>query len=296
MDDAALRRFACTQDGLFTRDQALACGYSTRQVTRRLGDGTWSRVVGPVMAVSGVSLTPVARDRAVQLAVPGSVLAGPAAARRWDIPIPDPRPCVAVARDRKARAGRAIVIRDDIAWPDLTIFAGAPITSMDRTVFDCVRLLPDGQALDLLDEALRRRWIDFADLCARVRSYVGRRGAPRLAGLVRQVGSGARSPAERVLVHLLRDAGIGGWTANAEIFDGAGLVGIGDIVFDAARVVVEADGWAYHSARTAFERDRARQNRLVSAGWTVLRFTWRDLVDDPQRVVATIRGVLARAR
>ena len=41
-----------------------------------------------------------------------------------------------------------------------------------------------------------------------------------------------------------------------------------------------------------FQRDRSRQNRLVAAGWTVLRFTWRDLVERPGYVVRTIRDVI----
>jgi hypothetical protein len=296
MDDAKLRHIARTQEGLFTREQAMSCGFSSWQVTRRIANGTWTRIVGSVLTSSNAPLTGSARDRAVLLATPGGVLAGPAAARRWDIPVPDPRPCVAVGRNRQTKLGGGIhVIRDDIEQADLTIFEGLPITSIERTVFDCVRLLPDEAALDVLDVALRRRLITFEDFCARVRGYVGRPGVPRLVGIVRQVGSGARSHAERLLVRLLRDSGIYDWSANAEIYDDAGLIGLGDVVFEQARVVLEVDGWEFHSARSAFERDRTRQNRLVGAGWTVLRFTWRDLVRDPDRVVNTIRVVLSRA-
>jgi very-short-patch-repair endonuclease len=38
-------------------------------------------------------------------------------------------------------------------------------------------------------------------------------------------------------------------------------------------LVIEVDGWAYHRTPDRFQRDRERQNRLVAAGWTVLRFT-----------------------
>ena len=43
----------------------------------------------------------------------------------------------------------------------------------------------------------------------------------------------------------------------------------------------EIDGRAFHSDADRFQRDRTRQNRLVGAGWTVLRFTWNDLRDRP---------------
>jgi very-short-patch-repair endonuclease len=63
-------------------------------------------------------------------------------------------------------------------------------------------------------------------------------------------------------------------------------------VFEAERVVVELDGRAFHTTSDRFERDRQRQNQLIGAGWTVRRFTWRDLTQRPAYVVATIRQLL----
>jgi very-short-patch-repair endonuclease len=56
--------------------------------------------------------------------------------------------------------------------------------------------------------------------------------------------------------------------------------------------VIEVDGRAHHTTPDRFERDRERQNALVAAGWTVLRFTWRDLTTRPSAVVATVRRML----
>jgi len=66
-------------------------------------------------------------------------------------------------------------------------------------------------------------------------------------------------------------------------------------------VLVETDGWATHGYRAAFERDRARDAQLASRGYVVLRFTWRQIVEEPMRVAATIAATLslrspARAR
>ncbi len=71
------------------------------------------------------------------------------------------------------------------------------------------------------------------------------------------------------------------------------MIGVGDVVFEAHRVVIEIDGRAYHVTADRFERDRERQNRLVAAGWTVLRFTWRDLTERPRYVIDTVRAILA---
>ena len=112
---------------------------------------------------------------------------------------------------------------------------------------------------------------------------------PRLRRLLDQAASGTRSVAERRLARLLQAAAITGWRPNVGISDAAGLIGVGDFVFEHLRLILELDGWAFHTSPDRFQRDRSRQNRLVAAGWTVLRFTWRDLIERPDHVVNTVR-------
>jgi hypothetical protein len=291
VDIVALNRIASRQRGLFTRRQARACGLSPFQLRHRVRSGVWRRVSPSVFAPATLTMTAKVRDRAVQLATPGSVLAGPSAARCWDIPVPDTRPCLLVAPHAHPRVD-ALVIYGRVDASELWVRDGAPVTSRPRTVVDCLRLLPDADALTLLERALQQHWIDMEELTRRVRSLVGHRGAPRLVRLVSKVADGSRSAAERRMIKLLGGAGFVGWVVNAPISDRHGVIGVGDVVFPDERVVIEVDGWAFHVAPDRFQRDRARQNRLVAAGWTVLRFTWRDLTDRPAYVVATITAVL----
>jgi very-short-patch-repair endonuclease len=58
-------------------------------------------------------------------------------------------------------------------------------------------------------------------------------------------------------------------------------------------LIVETDAWSTHGHPAAFERDRTRDAALAAAGWTVLRFTGRRVVDDPLLVTARIAQVLA---
>jgi len=109
---------------------------------------------------------------------------------------------------------------------------------------------------------------------------------------LKAASDGARSEAERLLVRLLREAGITGWRTNYPI--GPYKV---DVAFTAPKIVVEVDGWAFHSDQEVFQNDRKRQNYLTLMGWQVLRFTWLDLVEYPQRVIAEIRSAIwARSR
>jgi very-short-patch-repair endonuclease len=103
----------------------------------------------------------------------------------------------------------------------------------------------------------------------------------------------ALSLAEARLHAALRRRGVGGWVANATLRLGGRSVVV-DLLFARERVVVEVDGFAAHGTREAFEHDRRRQNALVNAGYVVLRFTWRDLVERESAVVDEIRHALDR--
>ena len=102
------------------------------------------------------------------------------------------------------------------------------------------------------------------------------------------------SQAERVAQELLAGGGITGWVAGHPLLVGGQIVALLDLAFPAVLLAIEIDGWAWHSGPERFQRDRRRQNLLVSTGWTVLRFTWADLVERPEQVVATVVRTLAR--
>jgi hypothetical protein len=294
MKDQRLRRAAARHLGLFTRADALCCGFSEYQVRRRIATGEWQRVHGKVLAFQGRQVTPLIMAAAAQLAVPGSVVAGPSAALWYGLPVDGTVRWLWTGPCGRASVPGVRILRDPLAEADVCHADGIPITDPGRTVFDCLRLLPDDAALKVMDRALQQGWTTFGELVRRLHDHAGRRGAPRLVRLVRAAGAGSHSAAERRAATLLRSAGITGWTANAAIRDSAGLIGRGDLVFAVARLVVELDGWAFHSDPARFQRDRTRQNRLVTAGWTVLRFTWADLHDRPEAVIATIRAALRR--
>jgi very-short-patch-repair endonuclease len=97
-----------------------------------------------------------------------------------------------------------------------------------------------------------------------------------------------RSEAERRLLELVRAADLPAPQTNTRV---AGLEV--DMLWPAQRLVVEVDGYEYHGPRVAFERDRRRDARLLAAGYRVLRVTWRQLMTEPERVIAVIAAALA---
>lgn len=58
-------------------------------------------------------------------------------------------------------------------------------------------------------------------------------------------------------------------------------------------MAVEIDGLAFHSESEDFHQDRVRQNAITLLGWQVLRFTWLDLTQYPDRVIAVLRTAIS---
>jgi len=67
-----------------------------------------------------------------------------------------------------------------------------------------------------------------------------------------------------------------------------------DFLWREQALIAEVDGRDVHTARAAFEHDRLRDQRLMLAGYRVVRFTWRQVTEDPVSTLATLRGLLAQ--
>lgn len=65
-----------------------------------------------------------------------------------------------------------------------------------------------------------------------------------------------------------------------------------DDAYPNALAFIELDGWATHRSKEAFRRDRRRQNQAVILGWKPLRFTWADVVHQPEQVAAEVMALL----
>lgn len=138
--------------------------------------------------------------------------------------------------------------------------------------------------MKIIDTAMQLHLAELGELWRAHLQNKGRHGSPAAIRLLQAADGGAHSEAERLLIKLLRDAKITGWKANQRI--GRWEV---DVVVASARVAIEVDGLAFHTESDDFERDRVKQNELSLMGWQVLRFTWLDLTEHPDRVIAEIR-------
>jgi very-short-patch-repair endonuclease len=193
---------------------------------------------------------------------------------------------VTVPRNSHGRTRYGVRLRRrDVDPCDIVERNGLRVTALPLTVVEAA--VRRGGGAKLMDRALQRH-VELAQLWRAHLRNKGRHGSPAARRLLRAAQDGARSEAERLLVKLLRDAGFTGWKTNHPV--GGYKV---DVAFLAPKVAIEVDGWAFHTDSEVFQIDRVRQNAISLLGWNVLRFTWLDLTEYPERVIATIRHAIS---
>ena len=64
-----------------------------------------------------------------------------------------------------------------------------------------------------------------------------------------------------------------------------------DFILKDARLIIELDGHQYHSTKEQLEKDAIRQRYLTRAGYTVIRFTGREINRSPEDCVAEVREI-----
>jgi Transcriptional regulator, AbiEi antitoxin/REase_MTES_1575 len=291
-----LARLAERQHGVVSVTQLRELDLSPSAIRDRAAAGRLHRLHRGVYAVGHPLLSSHGRWMAAVLACgPGAVLSHRSAAALWGIR-PTARSGIDVtapARAGRRRAGIDVHDAATLAASDVTRVDAIPCTTVPRTLLDLAAVL-DRRALErAYDQAEVLRVLDSAaveDLLAR---SPRRHGVAALRAVVQAAAPLAltRSELEERFLSICAAAGIPRPRVNAWV----PLVGGGvevDFFWPAHRLIVETDGHRVHGTRHAFERDRRRDRRLLLAGWRVARFTWRQLVRDPDEVVATIRTLL----
>ncbi|MGH2858855.1 MAG: endonuclease domain-containing protein [Solirubrobacteraceae bacterium] len=66
-----------------------------------------------------------------------------------------------------------------------------------------------------------------------------------------------------------------------------------DALFPQQRLIVELDGWRYHSDRQSFESDRDRDADTLAADHITIRVTWERLIQTPDHEAQRLRRIIA---
>lgn len=295
--ERALSELAERQHGVVGRGQLLGLGFGEDAIKARVGMRRLVTLHGGVYAVGQGRVDRRGRWWAGVLAYGGgTMLSHRSAAEFWGL-----------GRQRgslvevTAPAGRQGVERRPRLWihrcrllpaEDGTTHRGLPVTTVARTLFDYAEVMPFSQLEKAWEEADRLKLLQLAAVERVCERGYGRRALKPIRRLLAEARAATegRSPLEERFQRFLEAHRIRPGSTNVDV-----LGHEVDVLWPAARLVVELDSWEHHSHRAAFERDRTRDPELLLAGYRTMRVTHRRLDREADALAAEIRGLLAAA-
>jgi very-short-patch-repair endonuclease len=289
--DRAVARLAQRQHGVVSRAQLFAIGFGRGAVEWRVRNGRLHRIHQGVYAVGHTRLPLRGRYWAALLACGGpqvAVLSHRAAAALWDL-LPPPSGKLDVTTRGTSRSTSAIRVHHSpsLAPADVAdIGDGLAVTTVARTLVDLADVLTAHQLTRACHRAEHLRLLHAPSITP----LTGRRSralTTALAELAVHAPHITRSELEERFLALLAAAALPRPRVNARV---AGHEV--DFLWPAERLVAETDGAATHLTTAAFEHDRRRDAALLLAGYRVVRFTWRQVTQEPWATAETLRALL----
>lgn len=301
-----LANVAGRQKGLITRDQMLHLGYSGKRIEVAVRKGIIWQVHRGVYSVGHADLPLNGWELAAVLACGSerTFVSHSSAAKLWGIlgksmydyreyeyeyfeRLEPPWVSVSVVRGQPSRNRVSVRRISNLDECDRAQIDGIPVTSVYRTLLDLAR---HGNVVTALNNARAKGLVNNKGLAAVIERYPHQHGITSFRYAIGKKDGFSRSKAEDLLSALITKHEFpkpfrNVFAAGVEV----------DFVWDDHKVVVEVDGFQFHDTYSRFQNDHDRDARLIESDYTVLRFTWKQLTREEDRVVAIIRKTLDRA-
>jgi very-short-patch-repair endonuclease len=286
-----------------TRAQLREAGWHRHRIEHAVRQ--WQIVLPEVYLTTPGGVHPAVRAKAALLRWPDALLSHTTAAAQLDWPVLDELPAwpeflvnetwpreaeIHVTCRRRLRSPDGFVCHQATPGPAVYV-REVRITEHVRTLLDVACTAPLPISLPIIDAAahIDPRLLD--ELADEANRHGGRRGIARAHRALRLASPGAESPLETLLRLLIVLAGLPAPDVQVPIRAGRKTY-FADLGYREQRLVLEADGRDHHSERRKVAEDMVRHNAMVGAGWRVLRFTWAQVVYQPEVVIAAIRQAL----
>jgi very-short-patch-repair endonuclease len=287
-----ITRVLRAQNAAITCEQLLDAGLTWDAIRARVARHTLTPVFHRVYVAGDPTLVPLARESAALLSLGDAVLSHRSAAAVWGFTPPDPETIdVTVLGNPRPRPGVRLHRVTRLHPSDIRTHRDLRLTSPARTMIDFAAQASSSELVSAFGEARRKRLLSDAALnAALARAPLNHPGAAVIRRLGRDDPGSTytRSEAERIIRRLMRDAELPQPLVNPRV-NGFTV----DFLWPGARLILEVDGHDTHGDRLAFEQDRRRDQIQAAAGYTVIRVTWRQLVNEPMAVLARIAQALA---
>lgn len=286
---------ATEQAGVVTGHQLLEAGLTRYQTGLLLSQGVLRRAGrGLYVGTLGNAVDPWEQRLwiAVISAGPGAVAFREAAAAWWSLDGCPPGPVeVAIPPGRQTRL-RGVRRPSHLSDKHVTVHRGLPVTTVARTISDLGSTVGECVVERALESALRRKLVSISEVVSLIEA-TRLNGRAVVRGILARRPEGApptESDAETLFLQVARVCGVPEPRRQFVLIIEGRKFRI-DFAWPDLRIAVEIDGAEVHSRPGALRSDLLRQNRILLDGWTILRFTWYDLVNHPQDVV--VRALLS---
>jgi very-short-patch-repair endonuclease len=296
---SAILRYADKQRGLIQYHQLLRCGLDWHAIRRLIRSG-WLRVVfHGVYLVGHAAPVEYWRETAAILAYgKGAILVAQtslAMSKVIEVEPEAPLHIAVVGRNRRSIDGVVFHRVRKLDPRDIEVVERLRKTAPARALLESACDLGLHETERAVDEAIALRAVDRPALLAVIERYPGHRGARILRELAdpNRASEITASMAEKALRALLRKA-------NAPPSETQYPIGPyrADRCWPGLMLIIEVDGVQFHSDRKKMEADNARQDYLRRHGYTVIRFTRRQVIYEPEWVLLQIGielGIAQRA-
>lgn len=296
--DREIAAIALRQHGLVTLPQLEGLGMDRKTVQGWAARGRLHRVHQGVYAVGHAVSTSEKRYLAAVLASgPGAVLSHRSAAALWGLREDRRNSIDVTAPNRRGRIPAGIDAHRDgsVTAVDRTEMDGIPCTTVARTLLDLAAVAPVWELRKAIAEAEVLRLLDQTAVHSLIKRSRGRRGIARLRMLLDEIHpltKRTRSEMERLFLAMCKRSGLPTPEVNVTLEVNRKIL-MPDFLWRDAGLIVEADSRRYHDTDSAFQSDRRREQRLMRAGWRVVRCTWEQVEHEPRALAETIRALLS---
>jgi very-short-patch-repair endonuclease len=285
-----VERIAATQHGNVSRAQLLRAGLTHAGIQRRVAAGVlWPTYRGVYRLGHRAPSLDADYMGATLACGEGALLCGVAAAYVHRlVKRPPARPEV-VARTERRIAGidtRRCRGLDNIPRARVR---GIPLTTVPQTLMNLAAVLPE----DDLARACHEAGVLYRTTPAMVEAVLASRpnvpGAPTLRAVMRGEIRVKLSELESEFLERLVEDGLPLPETN-RVAGGRRV----DCRWPEQRLTVELDSYRFHSSRHAWEEDRRREREARARGDEFRRYTWHDVVEDPEPMLRELRALLTR--
>lgn len=295
-----LSSVARDQRGVFTLAQGLASGFPRTTITGRAQRGVYEAIHPGVYGLTGSEDSWHRSVLAAVLSTPNPTAASHrTAAHLWGMTSlrPERIEVVTIRHRRLERPPFTVHESKDLLSSDIVAVDGIPVTTAVRTVVDLGASASPRFVGRCLDTGLRKEFFT----AWQVRCFIARVARPGRTG----VGTIRPLVDERLVWNSITESDLEDLfravvgtsrfpmpDSQYRLCEPTGeFVGRFDFAYPIRSALIETDSERWHMDPESFQRDREKQNRAHALGWSVYRFTWRQLVDDPQSVLDIIEAI-----